>query len=753
MNEREIKKALLEHYNMQKVALTKMAGYESTNYRVETNHSKWVLKIYDKEEPALFYAREENTIMKLLQQHNDSFPKPVTNNSGEAFTNIDDHGKVMRMLTFLEGAFLAEVDHTDHLIKSFGRFLGRMSQKLAQVRNPIIESKHTIWDLDHFLENGALCYFIKNASERKIVEYFLIEWKTFVLDRLPNLRKSIIHNDANEWNVLTSNGEVSGLIDFGDMVYSRQIYELAIAANYLAIDKADPVKAISILVSAYHQEFPLYKEEVELLYYLVAARLCTSVLNSAKGKVENPENTYIAISEQGSWKLLKKWITINPLYARNEFLKAIGHGRATPSSVLSTRNKLIPEVLSLSYREPIHMVRSAFQYMYDQQGNAILDAYNNIIHVGHCHPHVVSAGQKALAKLNTNTRYLYPELTEYAAHLLSYFPDKLNKVFLVNSGSAAGDLAIRLARTYTGRKDIAVMEHGYHGNSSLGIDVSHYKYGHKGGEGRKEHVIQLEMPDTYRGRFQDDDAGSMYAGATKETLQLHGEETIAAFIAEPIIGCGGQVPLAKGYLKRVYESVRAAGGLCISDEVQTGFGRLGRWFWGFEMHEVIPDIVVLGKPIGNGHPMAAVVTTSAIATAFNNGMEFFSSFGGNPVSCAIGKAVLEVIEKEDLQNHSMVCGDLLMDELKYLQTKFDVIGDVRGAGYFIGVDLVSDRENKAAHTSLAADVVNDLKEMNILTSLDGPGENVIKIKPPLCFNENNVNTLVSALNQVLSKFS
>jgi len=368
--------------------------------------------------------------------------------------------------------------------------------------------------------------------------------------------------------------------------------------------------------------------------------------------------------------------------------------------------------------------------------------------VGHSHPQVVKAGQKQMAELNTNTRYIYDQLTEYTAHLLNYFPKPLSKVFLVNSGSAATDLAIRLARNFTGKKKIAVVEHGYHGNTQTGIEISHYKFGGKGGSGVSENVICLPIPDVYRGKFRFENAGISYAQDAIQQIR-NSKEKISAFIAEPIVGCGGQVPLAKGYLNEIYAEIRKQGGVCISDEVQTGFGRLGDFFRGFEQHDVIPDIVILGKPMGNGHPMGAVVCTNEIAEAFNNGMEFFSSFGGNPVSCAIGQAVLQVLEEEQLQQNAKLVGDYYIQELTKLQQKHECIGDVRGSGFFIGFEFVKDRITLEPDTKLAQKVKNELREKFILVSTDWPFNNVIKSKPPLCFSKGNVDEVINIIESIL----
>ena len=366
--------------------------------------------------------------------------------------------------------------------------------------------------------------------------------------------------------------------------------------------------------------------------------------------------------------------------------------------------------------------------------------------VGHCHPSVVVAGQRTLARLNTNTRYIYDEFLSYSEKLLAKFPPSLNKVFFVNSGSAATDLAIRLVKAHTGKKKMMVLEHGYHGNTQNGIDISHYKYNHRGGTGRAEDIVETPLPKVFGSGFDnEDDAAAYFAKKTFSRIIEH-EGEIAAFIAEPIVGCGGQVPLPRNYLNKIYPKIRAQGGVCISDEVQVGFGRLGEYFWGYEMYDVIPDVVIIGKPMGNGHPIGAVVTTTEISDSFDNGMEFFSSFGGNPVSCAIGEAVLEVIEKEGLQKQANEVGKYLKNQLHILGKKHPEIADVRGQGLFLGVELLD--KNKSSNTQLAATVKNELRNKFILVSTDGPYDNVLKIKPPLYFNIKNVDHLIHELDMI-----
>jgi 4-aminobutyrate aminotransferase-like enzyme len=395
------------------------------------------------------------------------------------------------------------------------------------------------------------------------------------------------------------------------------------------------------------------------------------------------------------------------------------------------------------------------QYLYDEAGRAYLDAVNNVPHVGHCHPRVVQAGQQQMAVLNTNTRYLHDHLAQYAQRLCATLPEPLRVCFFVCTGSEANDLALRLARTHTGRQDVVVVDGAYHGNLTSLVEISPYKFDGPGGQGAPPYVHKVPMPDVYRGAYRagDPKAGEKYAGHVRdaiEQMQRQGRN-IAAFLCESVLGCGGQIVLPDGYLRAAYGYVRQAGGVCVADEVQVGFGRVGSHFWGFETQGATPDILTLGKPIGNGHPLAAVVTTPEIAASFANGMEYFNTFGGNPVSCAIGMAVLDVIEAEKLQENALEVGRELKAGLDRLKTKYPLIGDVRGLGLFVGIELVLDRETLAPAPEHAAYVVERMKEHGILLSTDGPLHNVLKIKPPLVFSRENAAQLVKTLDKILAE--
>ena len=777
---KEIKDILKSEFNIQDAIISHLYGYDNSNYLVKSSDQKFVLKQYKDEPGLLEILSAENRILNLFAKELPGlFQKPVGRLTG-GFIHIQEfkgNVSLFRLLHYIEGELMADVDHTDEMYRSFGKVLAKMDLALLPLRDIAIEARRYEWDIVEIDLTGNLSGFIKNPAYRSLVEYFYQQFNEHVRPELPGLRKSIIHADANDRNVIIENGKVAGIIDFGDLVYSPLINELAVAFSYALYKKDNPLEWAVPIMESYCSVLPLEEKEVDILYYLIAARLCISVRKSAHLKTLYPDDEYYVISEQPSWDLLRKWISISPFKAQEAFRKAAGfESKITDTSEtdLIKRDKYLCKALSVSYSKPIKMERAAFQYMYDNLGNTYLDARNNIPHVGHCHPRVVEAGQRQIAVLNTNTRYLYDEINDYSELILKKFPDQLNKIFYVNSGSAASDLAVRLALSHTSKDRLVVMEEGYHGNTRMGIDISHYKYGGSGGRGKPDNVIMAPLPGFMNGIYRKEAgvSGEEYARLLISRLEAVKEGTaaavavaaaaaaaaagtggaagsIAAFISEPVIGCAGQVSLPKGYLNTLYPYIREQGGVCISDEVQTGFGRLGNYFWGYEMYDVVPDIVILGKPIANGHPMAAVITTTEIAESFDNGMEFFSSFGGNPVSCAIASAVLKVIEEEDLQQNTKTIGDYLISEFINLQKKYPCIGDIRGSGLFLGLEFMEPGNPAIPATQLTDKIKNELRERFILVGTDGPHDNVLKIKPPLCFTNQNADYFVKQLDEIL----
>lgn len=419
------------------------------------------------------------------------------------------------------------------------------------------------------------------------------------------------------------------------------------------------------------------------------------------------------------------------------------------------RNAKFAKNLKLTYADPVMFLRGWKHHLFDEWGRPYLDSYNNVPHVGHAHPRIQAVAADQLKRMNSNTRYLHPAQIAFADKILERMPDPLSVCYFVNSGTEANELALRLARAHTGGKDMVTPDHGYHGNTTGAISISAYKFNAKGGVGQPDWVQVVDVADGYRGRYlrDDPDRAEKYAalvGDAIEEIDARGG-TLAGFIAETFPSVGGQIIPPKGYLTKVYQQIRAAGGVCIADEVQTGLGRLGDYYFGFEEQEVVPDIVVLGKPIGNGHPLGVLVTTQEIADSFAEGPEYFSTFGGSTLSCRMGKEVLDIVDDENLMENARVMGDALLEGLRKLQDKFDIVGDVRGYGLFIGLELVESKADAKAGTLIADYVKNRMRENRILMGSEGPYDNILKIRPPLTIDQEGVDMILAVLDEVLEE--
>lgn len=761
------------------VRARRLASYLDQNFRLEdASGRELVLKISNGEE-TLPNLDLQHRMMEALERtfDADAVPRVVPAATGEEVVRIRGRGGVrhyLRLVTFLPGIFLADVTpHTAGLLSSLGTFLGTLDRTLAGFSHPAMNRAYR-WNM-----TGAAAVIrahaphIASPEDRALVDHFLAQLETHLPPVEPQLRRSVIHNDANDNNVLvghTRSGRqrVTGLIDFGDTVYSYTVAEVAIAAAYVMLGKADPLEAAAQVVGGYHAAHPLTDPELVALFDLICARLATSVSISAHDKKTDPGNRYLTVSEASAWELLRKLVWVSRGHAYDTFRKACRMSSPTPSvddivpvgdlspeEILDKRRRYLGRSLSVSYAEPLKIVRGFMEYLYDEDGRAYLDCVNNVCHVGHCHPRVVKAAQDQMAVLNTNTRYLHGNLVRYAERLAKSFPDPLGVCYFVCSGSEANDLALRLARAHTGGSDCIVVDGAYHGNLSSLIDLSPYKFDGPGGAGAPKWVHKVATPDVYRGPYKASvpEAGRRYAEHVAEAVETvkRKRRRLAAFFCESMLGCGGQIVLPDGYLAEASRHVRAAGGVVVVDEVQVGFGRVGSHFWAFETQDVVPDIVTLGKPIGNGHPLAAVVTTPEVAASFTNGMEYFNTFGGNPVSCAIGLAVLDAIEDDRLQENARRVGSHFLAGLGRLKERHRLVGDVRGRGLFLGVELVRDRETLEPAAAEAKALVEAMKERGILLSTDGPLANVIKIKPPLVFSMADADRVVEALDVALAE--
>jgi 4-aminobutyrate aminotransferase-like enzyme/Ser/Thr protein kinase RdoA (MazF antagonist) len=832
------------HYGLTAVSTHPLPSDRDQNFLLHTdNGQRYVLKLAQAGEEETVLQLQQAVLAHLHEQWPARWPdEPVPlprirpSTGGDYLVQVKgENGRFhhMHLLTYLPGTPLGKLDQQPPALpRQIGRLMAQVDTLLLTFDHPAAR-RELVWDLAQAPAVIARHqHRISDPARRALLAACLADYEKLVAPHLPHLRRSIIHGDANDYNLLVepinhrehgerrakqktlrpsrplrlektgseTNVALTGLIDFGDVVYSATVYELAIAAAYALLDKDDPLTAVCTVTAGYHEILPLTKTEISLLFPLIRLRLGQSVAMSAYQQTREPDNDYLTISQRPAWAALTKLAAIAPALFEATLLDVCGlkrwnaeiHGddaelrgekrggaveatsflRESTSAALSTSPRVLREsprnpsprnlvdkrqqylgpMLSLSYAEPLHIVRGEGQYLYDAAERPYLDMVNNVAHVGHSHPHVVEALTQQARLLNTNTRYLHETILAYAERLTATLPDPLRVCFFVNSGSEANDLALRLARAHTGRRDMLVVDGAYHGNLTSLIEISPYKFNGPGGQGAPDHVHVCPMPDPYRGQFGADGAAyAQEAAETIETMAQQGQKP-AAFICESLLSCGGQIVLPDGYLTAVYAAVRAAGGVTIADEVQVGFGRVGSHFWGFELQGVVPDIVTMGKPMGNGHPLAAVVTTPEIAASFNTGMEYFNTYGGNPVSCAVGTAVLNVLEAEGLQAHAAEIGRYLLDQLTPLKEEFPLIGDVRGRGLFLGIELVRNRQTKEAAASEARAIVEHMKEAGILLSTDGPLHNVIKIKPPLPFNRKDADYFLERLTTVLHIF-
>jgi 4-aminobutyrate aminotransferase-like enzyme/Ser/Thr protein kinase RdoA (MazF antagonist) len=689
-----------------------------------------------------------------------SLPRVVSSSNGNISVAYEAPGGELRrgrLLEFVPGRpWGSDVPARHDRLQQIGGIIANVHQALSVIRHPSAGRTHR-WDLAAAQAQWSGVHCIAEAPRRKLLDQAFQLWSSSALPYLGKVPHGVIHGDLNDDNIFIDQGKVCGLLDFGDCLDNPLVCDLGIALAYLMLDESDPFASAAWIVEGYHRVRPLTATEVEILFPLVCGRLAVSLVISAERRRIDPERAAWFVTEERAWHALENYLQMDPVDASerlNTRIKlSVFPDRGAPAEDLLQRRKArFSGALGLSYQEPVKLIRGRGAYLMDERGWPFLDLYNNVCHVGHAHPRVVAAGTHQMAQLNTNTRYLFDSVLDYADRLCATLPPTLQRCFFVNSGSEANELALRLAFTHTGHRDLLVVDNAYHGHTNTLIDISPYKFMGKGGAGKPQpwvHVVPV--PDGYRGPFkgQGRDTGLAYGQEVRRMIDEL-DRPIAGFIAESLLSCGGQVIPPEGYFETVFDHVRRAGGVCILDEVQVGFGRVGTHFWAFETQGVVPDILVMGKPMGNGHPLAAVFTTQEIADSFAAvGMEFFSTFGGNPVSCSVGTAVLDVIQEEGLQAHALEVGTYLREGLRGLMDRHPLIGDVRGLGLFIGVELVTDRTTLAPATFQAKVLVNALRQRHILVGTDGPFDNVVKLKPPMVVSRQDARMVIEAVDEIL----
>ena len=740
------------------------------NFRLRAKDgSEWVLKIANPaENPALLDMQTQALLHIAQMDPSLGIPRVKATPGGALFHEVDgSDGRrfITRVLSFLPGQLLDEAMLHPALGRDVGATAARLARALRGFFHPVARHE-LLWDLTQAPGLRKRTHLIEEPGRRRVVEEVLDHFEAEVLPRLKTLRAQVIHNDVSCMNTLVDGNRVTGVIDFGDLIHAPLVCDLAVPISELIGKHPDPIATAAEITAGYHAVTALEDEELRLIFDLVATRCAMSVAVANWRVCDHPENTdYIMAGVQETGELLERMSG----WGAERMYTALRRACATPVSIAVSdfaatssseddlqslierrRQRLGPE-LELSYDNPVHVVRGEGVWLIDSTGRSLLDAYNNVPSVGHCHPTVVQALARQAATLNTNTRYIYKSVIEYADRLTATMPGDLSVCMFVCSGSEANDLAWRLAKAHTGNSGGIVMEDAYHGTTDAIYEFSPAEFG----EGRPlaEHIATVLAPDGYRGKFRRDDPqiANHYAACLDDAIASLDSRGFAPamFLLDLILASNGVIVSPPGYLSAAFEKVRAAGGLCVADEVQSGFGRTGDHFWGFQAHDVVPDIVTLGKPIGNGLSMAAVVTTPAIVASLMKECEFFSTTGGNPVSCAVGLAVLDVLDEEGLQERAARVGAVLRSKIEELAEQRPLIGDVRGAGLFIGVELVRDRSTLEPAAKEARAIVNRMRDLGVLVGREGRYGNVLKIRPPLVFDENHVQQLIAALDQAL----
>ena len=740
------------------------------NYCIQTqNNGSYVLKISNAEETPGVIDFQTKALL-YIEQQDPTLPVPrVVRTQEGALTGLakSSTGKqhIVHSLTYLPGVVMDDVAKTPALWRNLGRMTGRLDLALRGFFHP--HARHELlWDITRCAKLRPHTIHIPEAIARQNIETILDHTIADVLPRLKSSRHQVIHCDIDGHNVLSDPQRpdtITGILDFGDMVYAPLVTEIAVAADIVGLPAADLVDTLGCLVAGFDSVIPLEEVEIDLVYDLVLARLAVAAVIVAWRKVMTPGSGYLLSYETVYWQTIADLLAHGRYHVRNCLRMAcrfppycpLGSDSEVPDEtdkLLARRHQVLGTKLSLSYTSPLHRERGRGLWLYSPQGKAYLDAYNNVPVVGHCHPHVVKAISRQTAALNTNTRYIYRPILDYAERLVGELPGNLSVCVFVNSGSEANDIAWRIARFISGQRGALVMQDSYHGITEATSDLTTYEIKR---HNLPSHVQTLMSPDPYRGPYRhgEPDLAKRYAADADRAIAALAQDGLkpAAFMIDTAFISNGIPDVPEGYVQAVTVQVRAAGGLLIADEVQAGFGRSGTHMWGHVTHGVIPDIVTIGKPVGNGYPLGVVVTTPEILNAFVAETGLFSTFGGNPVACAAGMAVLDVLENEALLANAHLTGQYLRNGIRALMPHHTWIGDVRGRGLLAGVELVRDRATQEPAAPETKRLLDLMRDNGVLIGKEGPHDNVLKIRPPMVFCPKHADILIEALDRSLAE--
>lgn len=729
----------------------------------EASGAAWVLKIANVEEdPDIVDCQIE--ALRHIARIDPALPVPRVRPAlnGQATVRIktaNGSEHIFYVFSFLEGDIAAKTPMTPEILGKIGAMVARLGRAMRGFYHPAAGTRELLWDVRMAPRLAGNIELIPDPSHREMARRILQQFASETLPQLAGLRAQLIHGDVHEHNlIMDERGGIAGIIDFGDMIHAPLVLDVADAAADFMLSAVQIDTTLTAIVSSYHEVTPLEPAEVDLLFDLIAVRLLATPLITIWRQTETPdEPNYLASYGEESLRVVAELQRLGREAVTNIARRACGLPIAAEitrpiEELIDRRKATMGSRLYVFYDPPLHMVRGEGVWLTDAGGRRYLDCYNNVPHVGHCHPHVVEALKRQIGMLNTNTRYLGEQVLEYSERLGATLPGKLKVCAFVNSGSEANDIAWRMAKAYTGHTGGLTMAYAYHGITDA-VDAFSPSGSLTGAIAA--HMRTLPAPDGYRGiyRHGTPDLGLRYAEYADEAIASLAEAGMkpAAFMVDSAFMTNGVLEPQKDYLATVFAKVRAAGGVCIGDEVQSGFGRMGGFMWGHAHHGVVPDIVTIGKPAGNGHPLGIVITTPEIMESFLKETSFFSTFGGNNVSCAAGLAVLDVIHGEGLIANASATGNYLKQGIKDLMAKHDLIGDVRGTGLAHGVELVTDRKTLAPAKEQTARLLNLMRDEGILIGSEGVLGNILKIRPPIVFQREHADLAVAALDRALAK--
>ncbi len=736
---------------------SELVSERDQNFLVRGEAGAWVLKVSNAAEERAVVEMEVAAVEHIAGRDPDlPLPRARPALDGEAVAAVEAGGSrhFVRLIPYLPGRNRRPWELDARAMRQIGDVTGRVAHALRGFFHPGA-GRRIEWDQKHLLDLAPHAALVRDTERRALLERVLERFADRVAPALPALRAQVIHNDVTLDNLLLDDdGAVTGIIDFGDMAHTAAILDVPATLQSLVRDREDIFDAAAAFLPGYTSVVPPEAEEADLLADLLAGRMAQTILISAWRTRDFPDIDYITGWAEPAWALLGQLERVGFDRAGQRLTVLARAPLARPrqpgsdEELIGRRRRVLGTALEpLSYRRPLHLVRGSGAWLYDADGRAYLDAYNNVPVVGHAHPRVADAIARQASLLNTNTRYLHAAVVELAERITASMPDSsgLGTVMFVNSGSEANDLAWRLATTATGATGGIVTEWAYHGMTAAIADLSPSEWP----RGRRpDRVETIPPPDTYRGTADSAEEVRQATEAAIERLAARGVRP-AVLLVDSLFTSDGIFSPPAEVVGAMLEAARAAGALYVADEVQAGHGRGGEGLWSFTAWGVTPDVVTLGKPMGNGHPIAAVVTRADLADRLAADTTFFSTFGGNPVACVAALTVLDVLEDEGLVANAAVVGDGLRAGLRELARRRPVIGDVRGRGLMTGVELV-DSETNAPATGLAAAVRDEMRERGVLIGTTRREKNVLKIRPPLCIGPDEAQMIVTTLDEVLA---